>query len=236
MNRQHHQRTPGDLLLADAAALVRVASPEDWPGGFVVINERLPPSFSACSVGDGEGLAAMFGHRGGRHAVLVDVNRYLLGPANPTLWERAVVEAVVCHEAAHAVTSVAATPKQAAELLEAAGDAVPAYAPERVADMHGPTWAAAYWLLADRGAQFRGQWGDHLRRYVRTDLARYGFPPDDVARVTRGADPGVALRRLLTRGGPAETLLATVLPDTKTRAAAIVANGIARAPQPTGVA
>jgi hypothetical protein len=77
--------------------------------------------------------------------------------------------------------------------------------------------------------------GEFLRELAQADLERYGFPPGDVERVTRGADLATPVRRLLAAGGPATAVLNLALPDTETRAAAIVAAGIVRAAQPTGV-
>ena len=223
-----------ERALADAAALVRVSSPMDWPDGFVVEAERLR-GMRGVSVGGGRGLAAAYGRRGGVAMVLIDVWQCFADVATPTGWELARLEALVCHEAAHALLSPDASPDHIEKLLDGAGDAVPAYTPETVARHHGPTWAAALWLLADRGAGFRRRWGHWLRAAAGQHLTRYGFPPDGVARATRGADLATPLRRLLAAGGPAETVLAGQLPDEQTRAAAIVAAGIVREPQPTGV-
>jgi hypothetical protein len=235
MNRP--PRTPIERALVDAAALVRVASPEDWPAGFVIVNEWLPPNLAAAAIGGGEGLAGVFGWRGGVRAVVIHAARFVANHDCPTDAELANVERAACHEAAHAVLAPDATPDVVRGLLDDAGGAVAGYNPARVADMHGPRWAAAYWLFVMRGAAFRpGRRGDMLRQLCRVDLARYGFDAADVERVTRGADPAVPLRRLLAAGGPAAALLDMTLPDTDTRVAAIVAAGIAREPQPTGVA
>jgi hypothetical protein len=228
-------RTAIERAVLDAAALVAVCSPLDWPGGFVVADERLPPCMAGAAIGGGMGLAAALGHRGGKRAVLLDTRRFF-ATATPTPNELAGFESAACHEAAHALTAADATPERAADLLEAAGTDVPAYDAARVAAMHNPRWAAAYWLLVDRGAPFRRTHGAMLRRAAGTDLARYGFTVDDVNRATRGADLATPLRRLLAAGGPADTLLCSVLPNANTRMAAIVAAGIVREPQPTGAA
>jgi hypothetical protein len=222
-----------DLAARDAAAMVRVASPEDWPNGFVVRNESLPANMLAVAIGAGRGMGEAFRYRGGVAVVLVDVPRLVIDRNNPGAADRAAVEAAACHEAAHAILAPDAPGDHVGGLLEAAGTTVAQYDAADIARHHGPAWAATYWLLVDRGAAFR-RWGEILRERVRGELARFGYPPDDVARVTRGADPGVALRRLFRPGGPAATLVATVLPDEHTRVAAIVAAGVARAPQPTG--
>jgi hypothetical protein len=230
---RHHPAV--ERALADAAALVRVASPEDWPHGFVVTPDRLP-GMRGLAIGAGQGLAAAYGLRAGVATVLVDPWRAFATPAAPTRAELAALESLVCHEAAHALVGTDTSGERVAELLTAAPADVAGYTAETVARHHGPTWAAAYWLLVDRGAAFRRDRGELVRNDARRTLARYGFPPDDVHRVTRGADLGKPLRRLLAADGPAAAIVALALPDERTRAGAIVAAGIVREPQPTGVA
>jgi hypothetical protein len=230
-------RTPVERMLADAACLVKVATPEDWPSGFVVADRWLPGNVSAVAVGAGVGLGGALGYRGGMAAVCVNVARYVNNADAPTVVEVCNLERCVCHEAAHALVAPDATPEVVAGLLEDAGAAVAGYDANEVARQHGPRWAAAYWLAVSRGAAFRpGVRGQFLRELAQADLERYGFPPGDVERVTRGADLATPVRRLLAPGGPATALLNLALPDTETRAAAIVAAGIVRAAQPTGVA
>jgi hypothetical protein len=229
---RHHPAV--ERALADAAALVRVASPEDWPNGFVVTAERLP-GMRGLAIGAGQGLAAACGLRGGVATVLVDPARVFATPAAPTRVELADLDALVCHEAAHALVGTDASGERVAELLTAAPADVAGYTATTVAEHHNPAWAAAFWLLVDRGAAFRRDRGQLVREYARHNLAAYGFPPDDVHRVTRGADLAVALRRLLARNTPAAAVMDLALPDIETRAAAIVAAGIVREPQPTGV-
>lgn len=224
-----------ERALADAAALVRVASPEDWPHGFRVTAERLA-GIRGLAIGAGQGLAAACGHRGGVATVLVDPWRVFANPDAPTRVELAALEALACHEAAHALVGTDTTPERAAELLNGAAGQVAGYTATTVAEHHHPAWAAAFWLLADRGAAFRRDRGEMVREYARHNLAQYGFPPDDVHQATRGTDVGQSLRRLLAAGGPAAAVMALALPDERTRAAAIVAAGIVREPQPTGVA
>jgi hypothetical protein len=188
------------------------------------------------AIGAGEGLAAAYGLRGGVATVLVDPTRVFTTAGGPTHAELANLERLVCHEAAHAVLGTDCTAELAGELRHNAGGQVAGYSAATVARHHGPAWAAAYWLLVDRGAAFRPVYRELLRQYARHDLARYGFPPDDVHRVTRGTDPGKPLRRLLAADGPAAAVVAMALPDEETRAAAIVTAGIVREPEPTGVA
>lgn len=220
-----------DRAALDAAALVAVVSPEDWPNGFMVRNEPLPNNIMALAIGGGRGLGEAFGYSDGRAVVLVDVERLVVNRHAPTEADRAAVEAAACHEAAHAILAPDATAEHVFGLLEAAGKTVAGYDPGKMAHQHGPSWAATYWLLVDRGAAFRPSRGSIIQDVVRRDLARFGYPAEAVARVTRGADPGVALRALFRPDGPAATLVATMLPDESTRAVAIVAPGIARAPQ-----
>jgi len=229
-------RTPIERILADAAALVRVATPEDWPAGFVVADRWLPGNVTALAVGAGVGLGKALGYRGGMAAVCVNVGRYVTSAAAPTVVEACNLERAVCHEAAHALVSPDAAPDVVAGVLEAAGESVAGYDATEVAIQHGPRWAAAYWLVVSRGAAFRsGVRGEFLRELAQADLERYGFPPGVMERVTRGADLGTPLRRLLAAGGAAAAVLDVALPDIETRAAAIVAAGIVRGPQPTGV-
>lgn len=232
----HPPRTPVERAMADAAALVRVASPEDWPGGFVIVDERLPTGIGGVAVGGGLGVAGALGLRDGVRAVLVNARHYLATPDAPADADLANLERAACHEAAHALTTPDISPAVAGRLLERVEPLVGGYAAITVARQHDPRWAAAYSLLVARGAAFRpARRGALLREYAARDLARYGYAAVEVERVTRGANPAVPLRRLLERGGPAAALLANVLPNDDTRAAAVVAAGIVRGTQPTGV-
>lgn len=215
-------------LAADCAALLRVASPEDWPGGFVVIPERLPGTMRGCAIGAGAGLAELYGYRPGHHAVLLDVGRCVADLEAPRPVELAVVEAIALHEAAHALTSADTTPDKIAELLANARVDVPAYSPERVAQQHAPTWAMALWLLMERALNYRPTRRDAVRSLVVADVQRYGYPADELERLAAGVAVDVPLRGQLVAGGAWDTLVSMRLPNQEQRANAIVAAGISR--------
>ena len=216
-----------DGLTNDAAALVKVAAPHDWPGGFVVVADRLPPRIRGLSVGCGDHLAATYGCRPGVRGVLVDVAQIVAVPHAPTRVELATLDAIVCHEAAHALTmDPKGTPEAVEALLDATGTAVGGYDAGQVARQHCPRWAAAFWLLAERAGRFRGHRAATMLAIVAEQLAVYGYAAGDVERVTRGADAERPVREVLAAGSPAAALLASMLPNVETRAAAIVAAGI----------
>lgn len=216
------------VLAADCGAMVRVASPEDWPGGFVVIPERLPGTMRGCAIGAGAGLAELYRCRPGTHAVLLDVARCVADLEAPRLAELAVVEAIALHEAAHSLTSPDTTAERVAELLANARVDVPAYSPERVARQHAPTWAMALWLLTSRVLAYRPGRRDTLRHLVVADVQRYGYPADELERLAAGVAVDVPLRGQLVAGGAWDTLVSMRLPTEEQRATAIVAAGISR--------
>lgn len=213
-------------LAADAAALVRIASPADWPGGFAVVADRLPGRTCGVAVGAGRGLATLYKLRPGVHAVVVDPWKFCRDPDTPTTAEVVILEATTLHEAAHALTSGETTPESVDELLSGAGDAIPAYSPAKIARHHNPRWAAALWILAGRASGFRPRLRAALLAYVAADVARYGYAADELARVVVGVEADAPLRAKLAVGGAWDTLLCARLPDEQTRANAIVAAGV----------
>lgn len=206
---------------------MRAVSPNDWPHGFEVVADRLPRRVRGLSVGGGEQLAELYRCRPGAAAVLVDVGQVVADPNAPSVLELATLDAIVCHEAAHAVTTTTtATTEAVGKLLDATGEAVGGYDAARVARQHCPRWAAAFWLLVERACQYRRQRAATMREVVRGQLSVYGYEPAEVERVTRGADTTPAMRLLFAADGPAAALLACVLPSIETRAVAISAAGI----------
>lgn len=215
-----------ERLAADAAALVRVASPHDWLEGFVVVADRLPGRVVALAIGAGGGLASLYDTRGGGRGVVVDAWKLSRGHADTTRLSVAV-EASTLHEAAHVLTATAdATPERAAELLEGAGEAVEAISPEHVARQHCPRWAASLWVLATRATQYRPRTAVEILARVARDLAHYGYARADLDRVCAGITHDEPLAPRMTAGGLWESLLVARLPDESARAAAIVASGV----------
>jgi hypothetical protein len=217
-----------DRLVLNAAALVRAACPGDWPGGFVVVPERLPPRIHGMSCGTGAEVAELYRLRPGVRAVLVDVWKLATDPADATPVEVVRVERLALHEAAHAMV---ATPKgykpDAVDgALSGAGEAVPAYPAEAVAAQHGPRWAMAFWLMGHRAAAYRPYTGEILRRTVAAEVEVYGYPPADLEQLARGVEPDTPLAARLVKGGVWDALLCSRLPDEQTRAVAIVAAGV----------
>jgi hypothetical protein len=217
-----------DRLVLNAAALVRVASPGDWPGGFVVVPERLPAGIHGLACGTGAEVAELYRLRPGVRAVLVDVWKLATDPADATPAEVVRVERLALHEAAHAMvaTPKGYNPDAVDGALVAAGDTVLAYPAEKVAAQHGPRWAMAFWLLGHRAAAYRAHTGEQLRRTVRYELQVYGYPPADLEQLARGVDGDTPLAARLAKGGAWDALLCSRLPDEQTRAVAIVAAGV----------
>jgi len=224
------RHAPGNVprLVDDAAALVRVASPNDWPGGFVVVADRLPPRIAALACGDGRGLAELYGCREGAACVVVDVWKRAANPEAPTLAEVASLEALSCHEAAHTLTTGTATAEAVDKLLSTADRDVAAYSPETVARQHGPRWAMAFWLLVNRAAAYRPRSGAVMVEGVAIELGHYGYPRHELVRLAGGVSADEPLRERLAVGGDWDALLSARLPDESTRAAAIVAAGISK--------
>lgn len=220
-------------LTADAAALVRAASPRDWPGGFRVIPERLPRGIVALACGAGAGVAALYRFRPGVCGVLVDPGKLVADLAAPTLAETTAFESVTLHEAAHTLVAVDAAPDTVDTLLSTAGPDVAAYAPEQVARQHNPRWAMAWWILTDRAARYR-RTGAIMRDHAAASLGLYGFARADLEQMARGVEPDEPLRARLAAGGLWDTLLSARLPDEHTRAGAIVAAGLARGAETEG--
>lgn len=221
--------TPRDTvarLAADAARLVVAASPDDWPGGFHVVAERLAGRTAGLSVGDGVALARVYGRRCGA-AVVVNVSRLVLELADPGPNQVAALEAIVLHEGAHALVGAPVEVDATDNALAAAPAAIPTYTPETLARMHHPRWAAALWLMATRGATYRPRSGRRMLDAVGMDLARYGYTPGDLETVTRGVDAMASLRVLLAAGGAGAALVEACLPDIEQRTAAIVVSGVA---------
>jgi hypothetical protein len=215
-------------LANNAAALVRAAAPGEWPRGFVVVPDRLPPRINGLACGDGAAVAQVYRLRPGVCAVLVDVWKLAADLEAPTPIEWARVERAALHEAAH--TLVASPTRYAVEAVDAAlmdaGTTVMEYPAHTVAAQHCPRWAMAFWLLAHRAAEYRPRWGDMLCRHVRLELQAYGYPAADLERLAAGVAPDAPLAAQLVSGGLWDTLLAARLPDDETRAAAIVAAGV----------
>lgn len=214
-----------DAVTRDAARLVVVAAPGDWPGGFVVIHERLPARVQGLAVGDGLQLARLYGQRHGPAAVLVDAGKCLAGNV-PTENELAALDAVVLHEAAHVLTASPTPPDTVEAALDNAPETVPAYDAGKIARQHCPRWAAAFWILTTRAADYRPRRGDCIRNAVARQLAAYGFEAARVAAAAAGVNNATSLRELLAPDGAAAVVLAAVLPDHDTRAVAIGGAGI----------
>lgn len=215
-----------ERITLDAAALVRAASPEDWPGGFAVVAEHLPRGIIALACGSGRGVAELYRLRPGVRAVLVDVSKVAKDVAAPTAAETAAIECTTLHEAAHCLT----TPEDAGaedvgRLLHTAGDDVLAYPPERIARGHDPRWAMAFWLLVNRAAEYR-RTGRAMVEHVAGELALYGYPRPDLERLAVGVEPDEPLAGRLAVGGVWDTLLCDQLPSIEQRANAIVAAGV----------
>lgn len=219
-------RATVERLTRDAAHAVMTATPNDWPGGFVVIHEPLSNNGLGRCVGDGAGIAGAYGRRDGRWAVLVHVTRCVADMDDPPTALVARLESVVCHEAAHALVGVAASAEVVADVLVAAPTTLASYTSKRVAELHGPTWAAAFWILANRVARYRPRHGTALVDDAARDLARYGFTAGDLEAVTRGVGADVSLRELLAAGGPAGQVLELRLPPVDERATAVAAAGM----------
>lgn len=223
------QHKNADRLAANAAALVRVAAPNDWPGGFAVVADRLPGRTVGVAVGAGRGVATLYRLRPGVHAVVVDPWKVCRDVATPTAAEVVALEATALHEAAHALTNPDTTPEHAGTLLDDMAEVVPTYTPAKVAEHHGPRWAAALWVLAERALAVRPRSRAELMARVAVDVARYGYTPATLATLVAGVEPGAGLRDMLEPGGPADTLLCARLPDESTRAETIVAAGVVKA-------
>lgn len=227
MNAPASVRANADQLAKDAAALVRVASPNDWPGGFAVINDTLPTGIVALACGAGRGMAETYRLRPGVRAVLVDVSKRVANPAMPQPHERLWLERTALHEAAHTLTTHETTADHVDKLLATAGDDVPAYPAATVARQHCPRWAMAFWLLVNRAAGYRRN-GVQLVHHAGMELGMYGYARGDLERLSAGVAPDAALGERLQAGGVWDTLLCSQLPSIEQRANAIVAAGVSR--------
>lgn len=221
-------RRTAERLARDAAHAIMAATPADWPGGFVVVNEALSAGGLGRCVADGAGVAATYGRRDGRWAVLVAVARCVFDLDDPPPAAVARLESTVCHEAAHALVGQAATAEAVEGALANATTTLATYSANRVAELHPPTWAAAFWILANRVARYRPRHGVALVDDAARDLARYGFTAGDLETVTRGVGADVSLRGLLAAGGPAAELLELRLPGVDERAVAVAAAGMGK--------
>lgn len=216
-----------DRLARDAAHLVMVAAPGDWPGGFHVVVEHMRGALLGMSVGDGAALARTYRRREG-FAVLVDVPACVWHMDAPSDLAVAALEALVIHEAGHALVGQPATVEATDAALDNATATVLGYTCNRVAELHQPTWAAATWLLCERAARYRRRTAAAMLSAVARDVARYGYTAGDLESVTRGIGPEVSLRELLAPGGAGAALVDARLPGTTERAATVAASGIGR--------
>lgn len=212
-------------LARDVTALVRVVTPGDFPGGIVVVAERVGGRVAGLSIGDGQGLAELYGRRDARHAVIVDVERVVGTATTPTVEHRVAVDVLALHEVAHALFGQSYTADATDDALANARTSVEAHTAAKAADQHDVGWAAAFMLLAQRAARFR-LYGPRIVDAVRASVTHYGFPAADLERVCRGVDATASLAELLTAGGPAAALLELVLPGDDARRAAVVAAGV----------
>ena len=217
-----------ETLAGNASALVRVSSPHDWPGGFVVIADRLPPGVCGMAFGSGEGLANVYRIRTAARAVLVDPWKLSRDPTSPTTAEVARFESVALHEAAHALTLPAVEQQRVATRLDELTAKPAGYSATALAVAHPPRWAMAFWLLASRAANYRRTTGALLLDATARDVAVYGYQRADLEQLARGVDPGEPLATKLAAGGAWDALLTARLPDESTRTNAIVAAGVAR--------
>lgn len=217
-----------ERLARDAAALVRVASPADWPSGFVVLADRLPSGVVGLAFGTGEGLATVYGVRIASQAVLVDPWKLVGNIDTPTTFEVAEFEAVALHEAAHTLTLGAVDPQSVAARLDQLNGQRATYPAQTLASVHTPRWAMAFWLLASRGTNYRRNTGRHMLEAVARDVALYGYQRADLERLAAEVAADEPLAERLADGGAFAALLADRLPDESTRTNAIVARGVPR--------
>lgn len=218
-----------DRVTLGAAALVRATSPNDWPGGFAVVPDRLPRGIVALSVGTGRGLAELYRLRPGVRAVLVDVWKVAANVHEPTPAEVVAIECTTLHEAAHALTTKQDGGAESVDrALADAGDTVAGYSATRVATGHGPRWAMAFWLLVNRAAKYRPRMGRVMVDHAAAELKLYGYDRLDLERLAAGVEPDQPLADRLAAGGAWDTLLCDRLPSIEQRANAIVAAGVRR--------
>lgn len=215
-------------LANDAAALVRAASPGDWPGGFVVVADRLPRGVCGLAFGSGEGLASVYRVRLAVRAVLVDPWKVAANPEAPTRAEVARFEAIALHEAAHTLTMAAVDAERVVARLNELHNAPAGYSAATLADAHPPRWAMGYWLLASRAANYRVATRALLLDAAARDVALYGYQRAALEQLASGVATDEPLAARLVAGGAWDTLLSARLPDDEQRAAAIVAAGVAQ--------
>jgi hypothetical protein len=227
MNRPHQHPT-AERLAADAAALVRTSSPGDWPGGFVVVADRLPRGVCGLAFGSGEGLASVYGVRLAARAVLLDPWKVAANPEAPTTTEVVRFEAIALHEAAHTLTMAPVDAERVAARLDELGTAPAGYSAATLAGLHPPRWAVAYWLLASRAANYRRATRSLLLDTAARDVAVYGYQRADLEQLAHGVATDEPLASRLVAGGAWDTLLSDRLPDESTRTNAIVAAGVSR--------
>lgn len=212
--------TPGVReLLAGAAALVRVCAFADFPRGFIVIPETLPPRIRGVALGDGVGLARLYGVRYGQAAVLID-------PARCNEHDPADLEALVLHEAAHALTS---RPADDPDELERALDDMRNLSgrpPERAARDHCPRWAFAFAVLSRRALQYRALRRAALRAEVAAGLERYGYAFDRLDALAAEIPDDEPIRPRLAVDGVLATFLESRFPDETARGTTMVAAGM----------
>lgn len=202
-------RKQAPRLIADAGALVSVAAWPDFPEGLAVLE---PPAGGgpAFSIGSGHVLAASLGCVLRPAAVVVGVSSFLRdglrshGLAQPDAVVAGVaveVEAAALHEAAHAAIAPLDDPADetsvvACRLVAASGSAM---RPEPWLAAHGPAWAVAYKVLAERAIAFRPHVAGELRAMIDADLEQHGVDPRGIAAVVDGFPDEAPLRGLPDR-------------------------------------
>lgn len=224
-------------LIADAEALLSVAAWRDLPAGLRVIDCAGDRLSGFCS-GSGHRFAEAHGFRPGTVAVAVAAEAGLRSTL--AMWADDMpaalaeggltIEFVGAHEAAHAVTNPIdgeLLPADAAILRglpAAVGTITGSSSPERTARDHGPAWAAALVILAERCRRHRPGARHRWPELLACDLLAVGIDPQAVADAVGDVGDELPLRALLAPDAAIVAAVADAIPPEHERAALIAAH------------
>lgn len=220
------RQAPG--IARDAEGLVSSAAWPDFIDGLAVID--CPRGTAAMfAMGSGHNLARALGSRFRPAAVVVGVAavlraavaaRGLDDPEQVVADVAADIEAAVIHEAAHAAVAPLDDPADEAALarVRAIAATPSGWSPEAWCAAHGPAWAVAYAVLADRALRYRPHSAPVLRWIIDIDLEQHGVNPRGIAAAVAGFPADAPLRGLDDRELFARAA-AAMLPDAERVAA-----------------
>jgi hypothetical protein len=201
-----------ERLLLDAVRLGETAAASDLPGGLHAIDPGRLPGIVGLAIGTGHALAAWADRPTGCIAVLVNASHLLHQADDDPLLARVMVDHVLLHELAHALTATGDLITPIGPLL----DQLQASDPPEPADdarRHDARWAAALVLLTSRATATQPH-GHLLVAATRGGLRAYGHDADAISQLVGHLDDRRPIRELVSDRGPvAQRLQAAGLLD-----------------------